>query len=84
MTNSHPQPEFVDARGVKDTLAAGVSQTGGSGIVVDSGSIIAQERVPVHAGDTEHSLHDRIKLVERGLLVGCCSTSRTGLSTSSR
>ena len=77
MINTHPAflPEFPGAHGVRDALAAGVTQTGASVIVVDngvdSGPIIAQERVPVHRGDTEHSLHDRIKLVERRLLVGC-------------
>ena len=77
MINTHPAylPEFPGAHGVRDALAAAVTQTGASVIVVDngvdSGPIIAQERVPVHLGDTEHSLHDRIKLVERRLLVGC-------------
>ena len=77
MINTHPAylPEFPGAHGVRDALAAGVTQTGASVIVVDngvdSGPIIAQERVPIHLGDTEHSLHARIKLVERRLLVGC-------------
>ena len=54
-------------------LAAGVDQTGASVIVVDdgvdSGPILAQRRIPVLPGDDESSLHDRIKLVERELLV---------------
>jgi phosphoribosylglycinamide formyltransferase-1 len=58
---------------VRDAIAAGVSQTGASLIVVDngvdSGPIIAQERVAVLPGDTESSLHDRIKPVERRLLL---------------
>ncbi|WP_243062507.1 phosphoribosylglycinamide formyltransferase [Humibacter sp. RRB41] len=75
MINTHPAflPEFPGAHGVRDALAAGVSQTGASVIVVDngvdSGPIIARERVPVLPDDTEGSLHDRIKVVERRLLI---------------
>lgn len=73
--NTHPAylPEFPGAHGVRDALAAGVDQTGASVIVVDngvdSGPIVAQERVPILPGDTEARLHDRIKIVERELLV---------------
>ena len=73
--NTHPAflPSFPGAHGVRDALAAGVSETGASVIVVDdgvdSGPILAQERVPVHPGDTEHALHERIKPVERRLLI---------------
>lgn len=73
--NTHPAylPEFPGAHGVRDALAAGVSQTGASVIIVDngvdSGPILAQERVPVLPGDDEHALHDRIKPVERRLLI---------------
>jgi phosphoribosylglycinamide formyltransferase 1 len=75
LLNTHPAylPEFPGAHGVRDALAAGVSETGASVIVVDdgvdSGPIVAQRRVPVRPGDTESRLHDRIKLVERELLV---------------
>jgi phosphoribosylglycinamide formyltransferase-1 len=75
LLNTHPAylPEFPGAHGVRDALAAGVSETGASVIVVDhgvdSGPVVAQERVPVLPGDTESRLHDRIKLVERELLV---------------
>ena len=75
LINTHPAylPEFPGAHGVRDALAAGASQTGASIIVVDNGvddgPIVSQERVPVLAGDTQDSLHDRIKLVERRLLV---------------
>ena len=75
LINTHPAhlPEFPGAHGVRDALAAGVSKTGASLIVVDNsvdaGPIIAQERVPVLPGDTEASLHERIKNVERRLLV---------------
>lgn len=75
LINTHPAylPEFPGAHGVRDALAAGVDQTGASLIVVDNsvdgGPIIAQERVPVLPDDTESTLHDRIKPVERRLLI---------------
>ncbi len=75
LINTHPAylPEFPGAHGVRDALAAGVSQTGASVIVVDngvdSGPIISQERVEILPDDTEASLHDRIKPVERRLLI---------------
>ncbi|MBM3716737.1 MAG: phosphoribosylglycinamide formyltransferase, partial [Actinobacteria bacterium] len=73
--NTHPAylPEFPGAHGVRDALAAGVTQTGASVIVVDSGvdtgPILAQERIPVLPGDDEDALHERIKPVERRLLI---------------
>jgi phosphoribosylglycinamide formyltransferase-1 len=75
LINTHPAflPEFPGAHGVRDALAAGVTETGASVIVVDngvdSGPIISQERIPIEPGDTEGSLHDRIKPVERRLLI---------------
>lgn len=75
LINTHPAylPEFPGAHGVRDAIAAGVTETGASVIVVDngvdSGPIIAQERVAIHPYDTESTLHDRIKIVERRLLV---------------
>lgn len=75
LVNTHPAylPEFPGAHGVRDALAAGVTETGASVIVVDngvdSGPIISQERVSVLPGDSESSLHDRIKPVERRLLI---------------
>ena len=75
LLNTHPAylPEFPGAHGVRDALAAGVTETGASVIVVDAGvdtgPIVAQTRIPVLPGDTESRLHDRIKLVERELLV---------------
>ncbi|MGU3410902.1 phosphoribosylglycinamide formyltransferase [Microbacterium sp. M1A1_1b] len=73
--NTHPAylPEFPGAHGVRDALAAGVTETGASVIQVDdgvdSGPILAQERVPVLPHDSESTLHDRIKPVERRLLI---------------
>ena len=75
LLNTHPAylPEFPGAHAVRDAMAAGVPETGASVIVVDNGvdtgPVVAQRRVPVLPGDTEGRLHDRIKLVERELLV---------------
>jgi len=84
LINTHPAylPEFPGAHGVRDALAAGVAQTGASVIVVDdgvdSGPILAQERIPVLPDDTEHSLHERIKPVERRLLIDVVRGIATG------
>jgi len=73
--NSHPAllPEFPGAHAVRDALAAGVSITGTTvhwvDAGVDTGPVITQMQVPVLAGDDEASLHERIKKVERGLIV---------------
>jgi phosphoribosylglycinamide formyltransferase-1 len=75
LINTHPAylPEFPGAHAVRDALAAGVTETGASVIVVDngvdSGPIISQERIAVLPGDTEERLHERIKPVERRLLI---------------
>jgi phosphoribosylglycinamide formyltransferase-1 len=75
LINQHPAhlPEFPGAHAVRDAIAAGVSQTGASIIVVDDGvddgPIVVQRRVPVLPGDTEATLHERIKPVERELLI---------------
>ncbi len=72
--NTHPAylPEFPGAHAVRDAIAAGATASGASVIVVDdgvdSGPILAQERVTVLPGDDEAALHDRIKTVERRLL----------------
>lgn len=74
LLNTHPAylPEFPGAHAVRDALDAGAAETGASVILVDegvdSGPVLAQERVPVLAGDDETSLHERIKIVERRLL----------------
>jgi phosphoribosylglycinamide formyltransferase-1 len=75
LLNTHPAylPEFPGAHAVRDALAAGATQTGASVIVVDegvdSGPIVAQRRIPVLPDDTEARLHERIKVVERELLI---------------
>lgn len=84
IVNTHPAhlPEFPGAHGVRDALAAGVAQSGASVIIVDTGvdtgPILAQERVPVLEGDDEHSLHERIKPVERRLLIDVVRRIATG------
>lgn len=88
--NTHPAylPEFPGAHGVRDALAAGAAESGASIIVIDdgidSGPILAQERVPVLPGDTETTLHDRIKPVERRLLIDAVQRIATGELTLSR
>ena len=73
--NSHPAllPLFPGAHAVRDALAAGATETGTTihwvDAGVDTGEVIAQESVEIHPGDTEESLHERIKIVERGLIV---------------
>ena len=73
--NTHPAmlPKFPGAHAVRDALAAKVSSTGATVHFVDSGmdtgEIIAQAPVNVEPDDTEELLHERIKQVERTLLV---------------
>ena len=73
--NTHPAllPAFVGARAVEDALEYGVSLTGSTVHVVDdgvdTGPILAQRAVPVQRGDTVDTLHERIKTVERALIV---------------
>lgn len=75
MINTHPAllPSFPGMQGVRDALIHGVKVTGATVFLVDegvdSGEILAQEPVRVLPGDTVASLHERIKIVERELLV---------------
>lgn len=84
LVNTHPAylPEFPGAHGVRDALASGAAQTGASVIVVDdgvdTGPILAQERIAILEGDTEHTLHERIKPVERRLLIDVVRRIATG------
>jgi phosphoribosylglycinamide formyltransferase-1 len=71
--NTHPAllPAFPGWHGVRDALAAGVSETGCTvhlaTLEMDAGPILAQRVVPVLADDTEATLHERIKVAERSL-----------------
>ena len=82
--NTHPAylPEFPGAHAVRDAIAADAAQSGASVIIVDdgvdTGPVIAQERVPVLPGDDEHTLHERIKPVERRLLIDVVRRIATG------
>lgn len=73
--NTHPAllPSFPGMHAVADALALGVKVTGSTvhfvDAGVDTGPIIAQEPVPVEPDDDETLLHERIKVVERRLLV---------------
>jgi phosphoribosylglycinamide formyltransferase 1 len=75
IVNTHPAllPAFPGAHGVADALAYGVKVTGCTVHLVDAGTdtgpILAQQPVPVLDGDNEATLHERIKVTERQLLV---------------
>jgi len=91
VVNTHPAllPSFPGAHGVRDALAYGVTISGCSVIVVDggidAGPILAQESVPVLPDDDESSLHERIKVVERRLLVDVVGRiAREGLTVDGR
>ena len=74
IVNTHPAllPAYPGAHGVRDALAGGAKVSGCTVIIVDAGvdagPIVAQAAVPVEGDDTEESLHERIKVVERNLL----------------
>ena len=89
--NTHPAllPSFPGAHGVRDALAHGVKVTGASVLLVDAGTdtgpIVAQRAVDVLDGDDEASLHERIKVVEREMLVDVVSRmARHGWRVSQR
>jgi phosphoribosylglycinamide formyltransferase-1 len=73
--NTHPAllPSFPGMHGVRDALAYGVKVTGCTVFLVDegvdAGPVLAQAAVPVHDDDDEATLHERIKVAERALLV---------------
>ena len=73
--NSHPSllPLFPGAHAVRDALQAGATQTGTTihwvDAGLDTGEIIAQAKLDISSAETEESLHERIKILERGLIV---------------
>ena len=75
VVNTHPAllPSFPGAHAVRDALAHGVRVTGSTVHLVDegvdTGPIVDQRPVPVDDDDDEATLHERIKVVERELLV---------------
>ncbi len=75
LINTHPSllPAFPGAHAVRDALSAGAKTTGVTIHVVDegvdTGPQLAQREVQVEVNDTQSSLHERIKVVERELLV---------------
>ena len=83
--NSHPAllPLFPGARAVRDALAAGAKETGTTihwvDEGIDTGEVIAQERLEITPTDTEESLHERIKIIERGLIVATIPQVLSGL-----
>jgi phosphoribosylglycinamide formyltransferase 1 len=75
IVNTHPAllPAFPGAHAVRDALEYGVKVTGATAHLVDAGvdtgPVLAQVAVPVLDDDDEASLHERIKVAERAMLV---------------
>lgn len=73
--NTHPAllPAFPGAHGVRDALNYGVKVTGATVIDVDegvdTGAIIDQRALTIRPGESEEDLHERIKVIEREMLV---------------
>ena len=91
MINTHPAllPAFPGAHGVADALAYGVKIAGATVHLVDdgvdTGPVLAQAAVAVDAGDTVETLHERIKIEERRLLVETVAAlARRGATVSGR
>ena len=85
--NTHPAllPAFPGWHAVADALAARVTETGTTvhiaTLEMDAGPVLAQEVVPVLADDTEATLHERIKAVERTLYPSTIRRFVDGLAT---
>lgn len=89
--NTHPAlcPAFPGTNGPADALAYGVKVTGATLFVVDggvdTGPIVAQVAVPVEDDDDVESLHERIKVAERQMLVDAVGRiARDGLVVEGR
>jgi phosphoribosylglycinamide formyltransferase 1 len=85
--NTHPAllPAFPGWHAVADALAAGVKETGTTvhlaTLEMDTGPVLASARVAIEPGDTEATLHERIKAVERTLYPETIRTFLAGLAT---
>lgn len=83
VVNTHPAllPAFAGAHAVAEALTYGVRVTGCTVHLVDAGvdtgPILAQEAIPVLDADDEATLHERIKVVERRLLVDVLAAMAT-------
>ncbi len=89
--NTHPAllPSFPGMHGAADALTHGVKITGATLFVVDlgvdTGPILAQTAVPVEDDDSVESLHERIKVAERLMLVDTVGRiAREGLTITDR
>jgi phosphoribosylglycinamide formyltransferase-1 len=75
LINTHPSllPSYPGAHAVRDAMNAGATKTGVTIHIVDegvdTGPHIAQREVEIHSDESEAELHERIKVVERELLV---------------
>ena len=75
LINTHPSllPDFKGAHAVRDALQAGAKKTGVTihyvDAGVDTGPVIVQQELSIHEGESESELHERIKVIERALLV---------------
>jgi len=85
--NTHPAllPAFPGWHAVAEALAAGVDETGTTvhiaTLEMDAGPVLAQAPVPIRADDTEATLHERIKSVERRLYPDTIRAFIDGLAT---
>ena len=91
VVNTHPalSPSFPGMQGPADALAYGVKVTGCTLFVVDAGvdtgPIVAQQTVSVEDDDTVESLHERIKVAERRMLVDAVGRmARDGVTIDNR
>ena len=91
VVNTHPAlcPAFPGTTGPADALAYGVKVTGATLFVVDegvdTGPIVAQTVVPVEDDDDVESVHERIKVAERQMLVESVGRmAREGITVSGR
>jgi len=89
--NTHPalSPSFPGMNGPADALAYGVKVTGATLFVVDAGvdtgPIVEQTVVRVEDDDDVASLHERIKVAEREMLVTCVGRmAREGFTITDR